>query len=61
MSQENVEIVRQWVEFYNRRDFEGLFGLTDSDVEARSRFVAIESEIRGHAGVRAYFDALDDA
>ncbi len=56
-----METVRRWVELYNRRDFEGLWNLTDSDSEFRSRFASIESEARGEAGVHAYFEALDDA
>jgi hypothetical protein len=43
MSQENVETVRRWVDAYNRRDFEGIIGLTDPGSEFQSRFVAIES------------------
>ena len=61
MSQENVEIVQRWVAFYNHRDHDGLRGLTDPNFEAISRFVEIESEVRGHAGLLAYFEALDDA
>jgi hypothetical protein len=33
MSQENVEIVRQFVEHWQRLDWEGLTGLLDPDVE----------------------------
>jgi ketosteroid isomerase-like protein len=61
MSQENVEIVQRWVAFYNRRDLDGLRGLTDPDLKAVTRFVAMESEVRGHAGLLAYFESLDDA
>jgi ketosteroid isomerase-like protein len=61
MSQENVEIVRRWLDAYNRRDFEGVIGLTDRDCEFQSRFVAIESAFRGNEGVYAYFRTLDDA
>jgi ketosteroid isomerase-like protein len=56
-----VEIVQRWVAFYNRRDLDGLLNLTDPSVEAISRFVAIESDFRGHAGLLAYFEVLDDA
>ena len=62
MSQENVEVVRRWVEAYNRRDFDGIIEVTDPDCEFRSRFVAIESEFRGHEGFPyAYFRTLDEA
>ena len=61
MSQKNVEIVRHFVDLYNRRDFDGLLGVTDPDIEIGSHFVSMESLLRGHEGLRAYFEALDDA
>ena len=48
MSQENVEIVRRFVEVYNRRDFEGMTELIDPTFEFRSRFVGL-SEQDAHA------------
>jgi hypothetical protein len=36
MSQENVEIVRRFVDVYNRRDFEGMIELIDPTFEFRS-------------------------
>ena len=35
MSQENVEIVRRWIDDYNSRDTESLFAITDPDFEFR--------------------------
>jgi ketosteroid isomerase-like protein len=62
MSQENVEIVRRWIELFNRRDAEGLIELTEPDFEMKSLLVLIEGEFRGHASFpHAYFDAVDDA
>ena len=64
MSRENVEVVRRWVEVYNRRDTDGLLELTDPDFEMKSVFADIESGgfFRGHAGFPfAYFEAIDDA
>ena len=61
MSQENVEIARRWNAAYNRRDMEALFALTASDFEFRSIFLTMESIFRGHEGLDAYFDAIDDA
>jgi hypothetical protein len=49
MSKQNVEIVRRWVDAYNRRDNEALVGLNDPDFEFRSIFVSIESVFRGVA------------
>jgi ketosteroid isomerase-like protein len=62
MSQENVEVVRRWVDAYNRRDFESIIGLTDTDFEFRSRFVGFESVFRASEGFPyTYFEMLDDA
>jgi ketosteroid isomerase-like protein len=64
MSRENVEIVRRWIEFYNRRDTDGLIGLNTPDYEMKSVFAGVESGgiFRGQAGFPfAYFKAIDDA
>ena len=63
MSRENVEVVRRWIEFYNRREIERLLGLSDADCEIRSVFATLESDgvFHGHAGLVEYFAALDDA
>ena len=61
MSQENVEIARRWNAAYNRRDRETLFALTASDFEFRSVFLSMESIFRGHEGLGAYFEAIEDA
>jgi ketosteroid isomerase-like protein len=63
MSQENVEIVRRWVDFYNQRDTDGLIQLTTPDYEMKSVFAGVESGgiFRGYAGFPAYFKTLDDA
>jgi hypothetical protein len=62
MSRENVAVVRRWIELFNRRDTEGLIGLTEPDFEMKSRLLAIESDFRGHADFpHAYFEALDDS
>ena len=58
MSQENVEIVRRWIDGYNRRDMDGLVELTAPDVEVQSVF---EFDFRGYEGLRAYFLELDGA
>jgi ketosteroid isomerase-like protein len=64
MSKENVETVRRWIEFYNRRDTDGLIGLNTPDYEMKSVFAGIESGgiFRGSAGFPfAYFKEIDDA
>ena len=62
MSRENVEIVRRWIDSFNRRDIEGLVGLTEPGFEMKSLLVAIESDTRGYAEFpHAYFEQIDDA
>ena len=63
MSQENVEIVRRWIDAYNRRDIDGLLELSDVEIEFKSIFAAVETGgvFRGQPGVYDYFKTLDDA
>ena len=62
MSQENVEIVRRFLDVYNRRDFEGIIEVIDPTFEFRSRFVGIESVHRASEGFpQSYFQMLDEA
>ena len=63
MSQDNMEVVRRWIETYNRRDIEGLRDVSDPDIEFRSLFAGIESggAFRGRTGVYEYFKAIEDA
>src|SRR3954451_8273186 len=62
MSQENVEVVRRFVEAYNRRDLEGMIELMDPTFEFRSRFVALESVHSASEGfLHTYFEMLDEA
>lgn len=63
MSQQNVEIVRRWFEFYDRRDADGLIGLNTPDFEMKSRFAGIESGgiFRGAGFPFEYFAMLDEA
>jgi len=56
MSQENVEIARRWVGAYNRRDFDGLIGLTDPGVVLDNSNAAFDGAVyRGHDGVREWW------
>jgi hypothetical protein len=58
MSQENVEVVRRWIDGYNHRDMDGLVELTSPDLEVQSVFAF---DFRGYEGLRAYFMELDGA
>jgi ketosteroid isomerase-like protein len=62
MSQENVEVVRRWIDFFNRRDIDGLVSLTEPGFEMKSLLVAIESDARGYAEFpHGYFEQIDEA
>ena len=62
MSQENVEVVRRWIEAYNARDMERLIALNEADFEFRSIFVSVESVFRGSERFPyAYFKTLEEA
>jgi ketosteroid isomerase-like protein len=57
-----VEIVRRWIDLFNRRDIEGLVNLTEPGFEMKSLLVAIESDAGGYAAFpHAYFEQIDDA
>jgi ketosteroid isomerase-like protein len=60
MSQENVEIVRQLLEAFARRDHERAFDFYDLDIEWDATRIAetipdLAGVYRGHAGVRTYW------
>jgi ketosteroid isomerase-like protein len=62
MSRENVEVIRRFIDVYNRRDFEGIIEVIDPTFEFRSRFVGIESVHRASEGFPySYFKMLDEA
>ena len=62
MSQENVEVVRRFLDAYNRRELGLITELMDPSFEFRSRFVGLESVHRASEGFpHTYFTMLDDA
>jgi ketosteroid isomerase-like protein len=60
MSQENVELYRRCVDAFNRRDLDAFLALMDDDVEAVSRLVAIEGNLKGHDGIRRWWKSWFD-
>jgi ketosteroid isomerase-like protein len=58
MSEENVELVYQASEAFNRRDVEGFLALSDPDVEFISRLMELEGgePYRGHDGIRSWWE-----
>jgi len=60
MSQQNVELYHRCIDAFNRRDLDSLLALMDDDVEAVSRLEAIEGSLKGHGGVRRWWDSWFD-
>jgi ketosteroid isomerase-like protein len=59
MSEENVERMRRSFDAVNRRDLDALLALTDTEVVAAPRILAIEGgALRGHDGIRAWWDGV---
>lgn len=64
MSEQTLELARQWTEAYNARDYERLVEVIDPEFEMRSIFAAIDSGgvFRAPDGFPGgYFEALHDA
>ena len=55
MSQKNVDLARRTIDAFNRRDLDAFLALMDDDIEIASRIVAIEGGLRGHDGVRRWW------
>jgi ketosteroid isomerase-like protein len=61
MSQENVEVMRQFHEAFNARDVERCLSLMHPDVEMVPITARMEGTVyRGHAGVSAFLAGFDD-
>jgi ketosteroid isomerase-like protein len=52
MSQENVELARQSLDAFNRRDWAAFLALWDEDAEIVAGGVVMEGDYHGHAGIR---------
>ena len=61
MSQENVELVYQAYDAFNRRDMDAYLALADADVEVGSRLAAMEGGYHGHDGIRRWWQNMLDA
>ena len=60
MSQDGAELVRRFVDAFNRRDLEDFLAVCHPDVEFRSLASDLGGSFRGHAGVRVYFREFTD-
>jgi ketosteroid isomerase-like protein len=60
MSKENVELLHQAFDAFNRRDLDAFLALCDPDVEFISYLARVEGgePYRGHEGVRAWSERL---
>jgi ketosteroid isomerase-like protein len=56
MSKQNVKLHRRSIDAVNRRDLSAFLKVMDEDVEAVSRIVAVEGGLRGHEGVRRWWE-----
>ncbi|MGI8460563.1 MAG: nuclear transport factor 2 family protein [Solirubrobacterales bacterium] len=60
MSQENVQLVRDFMAAANRRDFETMDSFISDNFVFHSIFAASEGRVfKGHSGLREYFEALE--
>jgi ketosteroid isomerase-like protein len=61
MSRENVELYRQGIDAFNRRDLDAFLALAHPDVVGVSRVLAIEKgSYRGYQGTREWWNNLLD-
>jgi ketosteroid isomerase-like protein len=56
MSQENVDLMLESYDAFNRRDWDAFLALMDDEVEIESRLVAMEGGYHGHDGLRRWWD-----
>ena len=58
MSQENVELTREVLDAFTRRDLDAYLALTDPEIEFTPYEVAVEggSPYRGHEGIRRWWE-----
>jgi ketosteroid isomerase-like protein len=61
VSQENVDLVHQVFDAFNRRDLDAVLALMDDDVEGSPRMAAIEGAYHGHEGMRRWWRNLLDS
>jgi ketosteroid isomerase-like protein len=62
MAEDNVDVARQAILAFNRREVEAFTALTTPEFEWSPSMVAVEGEtFRGPEGIDTYFERLDDA
>jgi ketosteroid isomerase-like protein len=59
MSQENVEIVRRFIDAFNARELETFAAMTTPDFEWTTSMMAVEGEVFwGREGIETYFERM---
>jgi uncharacterized protein len=59
MSQENVELVKRFMDVFNERELETFAAMTTNDFEWTTSMMAVEGEVFwGREGIEAYFERL---
>ncbi len=58
MSQENVQLVHQALEAFNRRDLDAFLALADPNVDFTPYTVAVQGSYEGHDGIRRWWGEL---
>jgi ketosteroid isomerase-like protein len=58
MSRENVELALRTYDAVNRRDIDALLALMDDDVEVVTRIAPVEGGLRGHDGMRRWWENM---
>jgi ketosteroid isomerase-like protein len=61
VSEENIDVVRRWVELFNTRDIAAMLRLSDPSIEFHSVFAAVGGAIyRGHDQMRRWHRDLQE-
>ena len=55
MSHENVDLLRESIERFNRNDIEGVLGMMDPEIRFEHRMAALEGDFTGVDPVRDWF------
>ena len=62
MSDENVELLRRWIEAFNAREIDAMIAHCDPSIELHSVFAAAGGAVySGHDGLRRWQRDLEDA
>jgi ketosteroid isomerase-like protein len=60
MSQENLEVVSRAISAINERDADAYMAVCNPDFELINQLAPIEGSYRGEAGIRAFFESIQE-